>query len=1084
MKQILWRAGRAALLGAVLAAGAWAQAVTSNLLGTISDTTGAVIPGVPVAVTEKQTGVSHRAVTNEQGIYNLPYIPPGEYRVEVEKEGFKKFIRENVILRIASSVRVDVTLEPGAVTEKMEVTADPPVLQTDRAEVSRSFERQAVRELPLANRNYQALVGLVAGVTPPSVGTSLEDPQGTNYFQANGQWVSANNSQVDGIDNNDPAIGVSIQVPPVEAISEVNVSTSNYSAEFGRAGGAVVNVVTRGGTNQLHGGLYEFHRNASLRARNLFNVSTQPKPAFVRNQFGGSLGGPIVANKTFFFVSFQGTRLRQATTSTTSVPVAAWRTGNFSGVPGLNIYDPATGNTDGTGRTLFANNQIPASRITSVAGTLTPYMPGANLTGYQSNYISNVGTSNDGSQYDVRIDHTFSSSTMAFLKYGYASYAMASEAALGRKIGDAVRNDQQTHTASFNLTHTFSPTLFSETRLGYNRYNPVANMIDRSITNKSLGIADPTPDPISLDGMARIDVSGMNGMGTSVTRPLVNADNIFNVSSSWTKMHGRHSLKWGVDVRRIRNDRAQPQGLGLGPRGLFTFNPGTTALKGGPALGSYGTFGNSFAAFLLGAADRLGRTYMPITPTNRQTNFFAFVQDSYQVSKKLTLDIGLRYELYTTVKPRYAGGASNYDPATNSLIIAGIGGVSMSTNVDSAPKNFAPRVGFSYRATEKSVIRGGYGISFFTGRYGFTGGTLSTQYPVISNIQVGVTGDYVVDGSFASIPAAPVVSVPSSGRITPAPSQAFYNIPQHNPYPYVQSMNLTYQRELGHGLTGDVAYVASLGRQLEYNQELNAAYPGTGTAGMALNKLFGRTASTVRRARGVNNNYNSLQTNLNKRFASGLTFTAAYTYSKALDVGSDQPSFTNNLDLGANYGLASFDRTHMFTASHLYELPFGKGKRLASSGPLAVVAGGWQLNGVFRVVSGTPFSIGADSSSCNCPGNSNYADAIGAVRILGGTGPGQYWFDRSAFAAPAANRFGTAGRNIVRGPGFANYDMSVFRAFPVTERAKVEFRSEFYNLTNTPRWGNPNSSVNSGNFGQITSTSGEREIQFALRLLF
>jgi hypothetical protein len=708
---------------------------------------------------------------------------------------------------------------------------------------------------------------------------------------------------------------------------------------------------------------------------------------------------------------------------------------------------------------------------------------GPNLAGYQNNFITNVGFLNDSDDIEGRVDHNFSERTSIFVKYSHVQYHLIQEAALGRTIGDGVVNDQAVNTTSVNLTHTFSASLFTEARFGFNRYNPVVNGVDMSLKNSDLGIHNPNPDTISEGGMARIEISGMPGMGTPVTRPLFNADNIFNWVNNWNKVISKHTIKWGVDIRRLRLDRFQPQGLNLGPRGLFNYNPGTTVLKGGPALGSFSTFGNSFAAFLVGAPDRTGRTYMPITPTNRQTEFFTFVHDTYQVTSRLTLDIGLRYELYTTVKPRYAGGASNYDPTTNSLLVAGIGGVSLSTNVDLDPSDFAPRFGFSYRITPTTVIRGGYGLSYYTGRYGFTGGTLSTQFPVLYNIQQGVTGDFVVDGSWDSLPPVELINVPSNGRINPAPNQAFFYIPQNNRYSYVQSYNLTFQRDLGHGIAFDAGYIGSVGRRLQYNLELNAAVPGAGTAGLPLNTKFGRTASTQERAMGVNNSYNSLQTNLVKRFSQGLSFSVAYTFSKALDVGSDQPSFTNNINI-ANRGLAGFDRTHMLNVSHLYELPFGPGKRFANKGIGSYLLGRWQLNGIFRAVSGTPFSITADATSCNCPGNGNYADVLGKPQIVAGKGPGQTWFSTASFGVPGANRFGNAGRDIVRGPGFANYDFSAFRNFPLGERRRVEFRAEFYNLTNTPRWGNPQSSVNSGSFGQILSTSGEREIQFALRLMF
>lgn len=1062
------------------------QMITGTLLGTITDSSGAAVPAAAVTVTETETGVVRKAETNQEGIYTLPYLAPGAYRVEIEAKGFKKVVRENVELRATISTRLDATLEPGQLTEVIEVTAEVPLLQTDRAEVSRSFNRKSVTELPLVDRSFQALVGLMPGVAPPSVDfTRAEDPQGTTFFRANGQGNSANNTMVDGVDNTNPTLGLTIYIPSAEVVQEVNITSSNYNAEFGRAGGAVLNVVTRGGTNEFHGSAFEFNRNRALRARNMFNVAPQPQPNFVRNEFGGTLGGPIVRNKTFFFGGYQGRTLRQSNTVTTTVPVANWRTGNFADVTGLNLYDPATGNADGSGRTPFAGNQIPLSRINRISSTLNPQIIQPNQTGFINNLIVNTPFSYDGHSYDARVDHNFNDNTRGFAKFNFSDYKVTSEAALGNTIGESTLSTPYTVTAILNLSRNFSPTLLGEFRAGYNRYYTNVNGLDmETVTNQSLGIRNPNPDPISSVGMARINVSGMQGLGTPVVYPLINADNLFNFITTWNKQTGRHALKWGADVRRNRMDRFQPQGLNFGPRGMFNFNPGTTALRGGPGLGPFGQFGNSYASFLLGATDQTSRTFMPITPTNRQTQLFLFFHDTYQVSSKLTLDLGLRWELYTPIRPRYAGGASNYDTETNSLLIAGFGDISLANDVKTDWNNFAPRIGFSYRLGNKSVVRGGYGISYYTGRFGFTGGTLSTQFPVLYNIQNGVTNDFAVTGSFDTLPPVPDIPLPSNGIINPAPNQAFFTVPTDYPNPFVHSYNLTYQRELGNGLAWDIGYVGSLGRLIPYQRALNAAPPGTGAAGRPFFVRFGRSADVALRANGLNNNYNSLQTNVTKRFSRGLQFTAAYTYSKTLGVGDDQGGFIVQTDIRRNYGPTGYDRTHMFVSSHVYELPFGTGKRWANDGAAKWIAGDWQLNGVFRWVSGAPFTPVADVTPCNCPGNSNFADVVGPARYLDGTGRGPLWFDITSFRAPGANRFGDAGRNSLRGPGFVNYDLSLVKNLRFSEKYRIEFRAEAYNLTNTPRWGNPVNNVNNAAFGQILGAGGERELQLALRLTF
>jgi hypothetical protein len=1064
---------------------AYSQAVSGTLVGTVTDSSEAALPGATITALEVATGIVTTGSTNTVGTYSIPYLRPGTYRITIQANGFASVVRENVPLTAASSLRVDAMLRPGDVSDRVDVTAEAPLLQTDRSDVSRNIGQRAVTELPTSDRNFQSLVGTLPGVTPPqSAHAEDEQPWNSLTYRVNGQAGSANNTQVDGVDDNDPLVGITIYVPAAEAIQEVNIATNNYNAEFGRAGGAVVNVITRGGTNELHGSLFEFHRDTALTARNLFNVEPQAKPSTIRNQFGGTIGGPIRTDKLFFFGSYQGTYQRRGLQEVTTVPVDAWRKGDFSAVPGLAIFDPMTGTQDGKGRLQFANNQIPANRISPVAAKILPLLVQPNTSGLDVNLNYNNPFSNDGNALDGRLDYRLNDRTNAFLKYAYSRYEVGQGSPLGNVIGEARTSRARTHTVAFNVNRTFTPTLLAEGRIGYNRYFVSILGTNQDSMNEQLGIANPTPDYISQHGMPRIEIAGMAGIGELVYYPLVNANNLFNFVNTWTKMAGRHSVKWGADIRRLRLDRLQPQGLDLGPRGLFNFQPGTTSLDGGPDLGSYGEFANSFASFLLGAPDQTSRTYLTVTPTDRQTDWFAFVHDTYQVMPKLTVDLGLRWELYSPVHPRYPAGASNYDPGTNSLLVAGVGDVDMNMGVKADTNNFAPRVGFSYRASNRWVVRGGYGISYFTGRYGFNGALLSTQFPVIYNVQNGVMGDYRVDGSLNTLPAVPLRSVPNSGRITPAPDEAYFMLPSELATPYVQSFNLTQQWDLGNNWSLEAGYVGSLGRKQPYRIELNVAPPGTGSAGMLLYSMFGRTSSTQMYANGVSNSYHSLQTNLVKRFSSGLQFNAAYTYGKSLGYNDDQGRFQNNIDISANYGPASYDRTHMLNLTHIYELPFGPGKDYLKSGLLSHIIGSWQLNGVFRAVTGTPVNITASASPCNCPGNRNYADALYPTTILGGRGPGALWFDKSAFAAPGRNRFGNVGRNSVRGPGYGAYDFSVFRTFAVRESVKFEFRAEAFNLTNTPIWDNPNGNFNSGTFGQIRSAGGQRQFQFAARMRF
>lgn len=568
---------------------AFTQVVTATLTGSVRDSSGASIPNAGIVVTQKTTGQTRNTTSTDEGVYNVPYLQPGSYQVDIEAKGFKKFSQQNVTLDVSTVTRVDATLSIGDIGETVTVSAEPPPLQTDNAEVARNFSSQTVRELPIANRNFQALAGLVAGVTPPVQSfTSIEDPQGTTFFNANGQGNSANNTIVDGVDNTNPSLGLSIYLPNPEVVQEVHVTTSNYSAEFGRVAGAVVNTITRSGTNQFHGSAWEFNRVAALAARDVFDTTGHPKPGLTRNEFGATLGGPIIRDKTFFFFGYQGRYLRQSSTSITTVPEPAFLNGNFSSVPGLTLYNPNTGNADGSGRIPYANNIINPSQFNPIAQKLNAYLPAPNLPGIENNYVTNVPYLYNGNSYDARVDHSFTEQTKMFAKFATSKYLVQQDGVLGNIVSDSEEGNDYTVTAIVNVTHGFSPTLLTELRLGYNRYRTNVNGIDTStLTNQKLGINNPNPDAISTNGFANVHINGMTELGnTPVYYPLVNTDNLFDLVDTWSKLLKNHSFKWGVEIHRNRMDRFQPQGLGYGPRGLFVFNPGTTQVKGGSGAGS------------------------------------------------------------------------------------------------------------------------------------------------------------------------------------------------------------------------------------------------------------------------------------------------------------------------------------------------------------------------------------------------------------------------------------------------------------------------------------------------------------------
>jgi outer membrane receptor protein involved in Fe transport len=1096
------------MVGSSLARG---QAVTGSLVGNITDASGGAVSGAKITITDISTGIARTATSNEDGGFVVSYLPPGTYRVEIEKTGFKKFVSDGVPLATGERVRVNAGLEVGQITETTEVTSAT-LLQTESADVSQSFEQRRIAELPINGRNFQSLIPLIPGVVPSNASVGIFDnPQGTQFFQVNGQNNSANNYQIDGVDNNEPLLGLVVQIPPAEAIQQFSVSTSNYDAEFGRAVGAVVNVTTRPGTNQFHGSLFEFHNNSYFKARNYFNLVRDAQgnlkvPNAIKNQYGGTFGGPIKKNRTFFFGDYQGQNQRLGRTpQIASVPIQAWRDGDFSGQ--TTIYDPATGNANGSGRTAFANNKILPARFSPVSVAILKLLPLPNLPGTSNNYLPPaIPFKLDTQSFDVRIDHQFTEKTTFFAKYNYFQSTMSDPAIFGDIGGPTAIGDfnsladgkGRNQVVTLNATHLFNPTLTTEARFGFTRYFMDARGpgFDRDLS-KEVGIGGSNEDDPAHKGLAVIDVENLSNFGQSFNMPTINADNIFNWINNWTKVSGGHTFKWGADIRRLRMDRLQIQGIGsFGPRGRFEFRPTVTALctpnATGACVSSQTSLANSFASFLLGQPDRIGRAIFTTTPTNRTTHFFFFGQDTWQVNPRLTLNLGMRYEIYTPIASRLEAGQGNYDPETNNLLVAGVGDVGLSAGVKTDWNNLAPRVGFAYRFKDKTVVRGGFGISYFTARFGFTGGTLSTSFPVISDQQIGVTGDFVSAGTIANIPAFTPIAIPSSGIINPAPALSLFAVPFENNLPTVLSYNLTIQHELMSGLSLEVGYVGNRGYNQPFNKRLDASLPGTGNAGIPLNQKFGRTAQTTLRAYGVDSYYNSLQAQLEKRLSRGISFGAAYTWSRSTDFTSNNGGLNNPIFLELNYGPSDFDRTHTLTINHTLELPFGRGKAYLNSGPLAVILGDWQLNGILSMYSGRPFTVSMSNAALNGgPGNALRPDQLRQPSISGTVGPGTTWFDTTAFANPiptgATPRYGTAGRNSLRGPGYFNYDFSIFKGFQIREDMRIEFRTELYNLTNTPKFGQPNGNFSQSSFGVVNTTfnnAGEREVQFALRFLF
>ncbi len=1086
-----------------------AQVVTATLTGSVTDSSGASVPGALVTATEVNTGVVRSTQTSAEGVYSLPFLPPGMYKVDVEKEGFKKFTEANFELNVSSVGRVNAMLTPGSQKETVQVTAESPLLQVESADVSKEIDSTTTAELPMPDRSAQAMAGLVAGVNVPALYSSgsgiMENGALTFMFNANGQVLGANNTMVDGIDNMDMALGLTLYQPATEDVAEVHVTTDAYSAEFGKVGGAVVNIVTKSGTNQFHGSLFEFNSTAILGARNVFNQAPLPKPALTNNDFGGAGGGPIRKNKTFFYASYEGRRFNSSTETTTTTAQPAWLTGNFSGVPGLALYDPSTGNqSTGAGRTPYPNNIVPQNEISPISQKLLQYIPAPNIIVAGAppltlNYVFSAPTDYGSNGIDGRVDHNFNEKSKVSVKFDtLPNHVFEGQMYTGTGVGNDLSSHSYTLTGAIDYTYMFGPTLVTEARVNFNRW--IANIkCTDTVTSAQLGIANPNPDQISNQSMAAIQGIGIGaaslgqgsaGFGQGYECPTIDHDTVFPFSNTWTKSFGKHSLKWGGDFVRYRNDRFQVQGSGgFGGRGTFVFGPTITenylGAAGGSPLGPYGTTVNAFADFMLGDPVETDRAQILLSPTMRQSHIDGFIQDAYKVTPKLTVNIGIRYDFYEAAKVRYAGGASNYEPSTNSLLIAGYGNISLSDGVDSKPGYLGPRVGLAYSFGAKTAIRAGYGISYWEQRFGWTGGTLNQQYPVIYNVQVGTTSSYVPAGPFNTITPVTYLAVPSNGVLNPAPNQSFYYMPSHYNLPAVYTWNLTLQHQITPTLVIDAGWVANQGRNFPYSYNINQGLPGAGPTAEILNLEYGRTASTTIRAYGVNSNYNSLQVNARKQWSKGFHVSFAYTFSKSLDETAEDGGFLNPYNFKQSYGPSSFDQTHMITINHVYELPFGKGQRLLNTGGIAgAILGGWQLSGIFRYFTGLPFTAAAATTNADCASCSVVPEIVGTPQYPGLYGPGQLYLSPSAFALETVDTRGNSGRDNLRGPGMTVYDANVVRKFHIKERVTAEFRIEATNVTNHPHWGNPSATVNTATFGQITTASNPRQALVAMRLSF
>jgi len=1075
---------------------AYGQADTATIVGTVRDSSGAVIVGGTITVTETDTSTKTVARTDSTGNYVVTPLRIGNYTVAVEAPGFKTETHSGIVLQVQDRLRVDFTMQVGSVNEAVNVQESVPVIETETSALGDVVASQQITDMPLNGRDYTQLATLTTGVikiTENGGGingsTTATNGNAGGAFAVNGTRGNLNNFMLDGIDNNSNDNAGNILSTNVDAIQEFKVQTSGYSAEFGRSGGAVINATIKSGTNAFHGTAFEFLRNSALDARGFFAPADQPKAPFRQNQFGGTLGGPIRRNKTFFFVDYQGTRIGTSQTDISTVPTPAEIGGNFStllaGAPAGQIFDPqSTTTVNGqTVRTPFAGNIIPASRLDPISSAVAKLYPAPNVPGaLANNYVVNAPGTEQIDQGDGRMDHNFSARQQIFARFSWSQINRFQQPPLpGLADGGSYSTGnyiEDTRGAAIGYTFSISPTMVNEVRIGFNRAHYVDNTPAYGQKYPSAGLAVPgVPDNATVNGLTLFQINAFHTLGEPGYTPTTSTSQEFQYGDTLSIVHGKHSLKMGPELHWSQFNLFQ---IGQ-PRGSFGFTGEFTADSPSSGDGS----GSGLADMLLGLPT--SSTISTLTYFgNRQQTYGGFIQDDYQVSSKLTLNLGVRYDYSTPITEAH-NRQSNFDFATGQLVVAGQNGASAGL-VSTDKTDFAPRVGFAWNPFKNTVIRSGYG-RFFSYQEIRTGDPLQLAY----NLPFFYQPTFISDG------ITPILTV-SKGFPSLNPSQAIdasvtasgSGAGSHLHAPVLDEWNFNIQQQLPGKILFEVAYVGSKSTHLQTLLDPNQdPVPGPGAIqSRRPYPQYGPFTDIVDRG---NSNYSALEIKAEKRLSNGLMFLSSFTYSKSMN---DQPEICcnapwpqNSYNVAAERGPSDFNQKFRWVSSFDYQLPVGKGQRFLNSSRVAdLILGGWHLGGIFTLHSGFYFSplMGYD------PSNTGSIGLLRTDRTCNGNLPsGQRtinnWFDTSCFPLPTGYAFGNSGKNVLLGPGGVTSDTALRKMFAITEHQALEFRAEFFNVFNHAVFAQPDPYITDGPgaTGVITSTVlPQREIQFALKLHF
>jgi hypothetical protein len=1067
MRRVLSLAAPLLLISSLL----FGQGNSGSILGTITDSSGGVVASTKVSVTNTRTGVKVDGASDTSGNYLFNFLSPGSYRVEAEVSGFKKFSRE-VNLETGRQLRVDVPLETGAVTEVVNVAATTPLLETETGTLGGTIENRQVVSLPTLGRNPQDFRLLVPGVVLNRDGNAVTQ----------GGLVRKDPYYIDGAHSSNQVWSGNPVNPNPDVIQEFRVVTNSFSAEFGETSGAVMQSTTKSGSNELHGSLFNFLRNDKLNAGNFYNHT---RPIIRRNQYGGTIGGPVIKNKTFFFFDMQFTKQRGTSAfNNLTVPSAPFREGNFSslvvGGNPVTIFDPATTTGPNNVRTPFAGNIIPANRISAAAKNVQALYPLPQIPANFANYSNFGSVKNDDYEYDIKIDHNLSDNDKFFARYSgrktesTPASAFPNPDAGGRNPGQLGFGQSKNHSrqAVVNYVKTLPPSVTTNFIVGWFQTFPKRLVAGYGrVSTDSLGIFGfPNGnDPLGTPDFQFTNYAPLGSSGDTLLFELQDSKSLVN-QTSWVK--GNHTIKFGGEMRFLRTDNLQP-------------NPGTTVWNFQPIYTNQINVANTgwdYASFLLGMPRTLGYRIFPGYFKSRNSVYALFLQDDIRVNRKLTINLGMRWDAplyYKEAQDR----SGTFDLEKGQYQQFGQNGFRR-TPWKNDWNNFGPRFGFAYNATPKTVIRGGYGLfavgTMSSGAFGFM-----LSDPIFADADAGRYNSIDQITPRTSLDRVPYEPVDKLGRN----ALSVTVFPEDNPMSNFSQWNLNVQREVA-GFMFEAGYAGSKGSHLHYGGYNLNAIP-VDLAPVAQGRRIAPFVRYPQYPNGVSiatwigsSSYHALQLKSERRFSHGLTYIAAFTFSKLINTGENgyrDPLNNRDLDRGISLDSAPY----RFTFAPVYELPFGRGRKFnIQSRALDAAVGGWEVSALVTLQAGFPLNPSQTGDPCNC-GSASYPNVSRDPNLSKSERTEGRWFDTSAFSQPAAWTIGNAGRGIIWGPGLRNMDFTLSKYFSITERFKLQFRAESYNLTNTPYFANPNVQNGNATFGRITNVSNSaRQMQMALRLSF